>query len=102
LLRPSPDTSITRRAPRYGALGNRVIAWSMAPLIDVPPPNSWRDSASIAAASASMDASSLTSIQGTTCTCSTGPVHCTMVTAIACREPERTARSRSGLRKAAT
>ena len=53
------------------------MAWSMAPLIDVPPPNSWRGAASIAAASASIEASSLTSIQGTTCDLHgrAGPLH---------------------------
>ncbi len=78
------------------------MAWSMAPLIDVPPPNSWRGTASMAAASASMEVSSLTSRQGTTSTCMVGPVHCTIVTAIDCLPPDCTARSSSGLRNAAT
>ena len=40
LLEPSPDTSMTRRSRRNGACGNSVMAWSIAPLIEVPPPNS--------------------------------------------------------------
>ncbi len=38
LLAPSPETSITRRPPWTSLSGNSVMAWSMAPLIDVPPP----------------------------------------------------------------
>ena len=78
------------------------MAWSMAPLIDVPPPNSWRGAASMAAASASIEASSLTSLQGTTCTCMAGPVHCTIVTAIACGRAGAHRAQQGGLRKAAT
>src|SRR6266487_2174656 len=37
LLEPSPDTSMTRRLARNGLIGNSVAAWSMAPLIEVPP-----------------------------------------------------------------
>ena len=78
------------------------MAWSMAPLIDVPPPNSWRGALSMASAKACIEASSLISIHGTTWICSAGPVHCVMVTAIACIVPEPMARSSCGLRKAAT
>jgi hypothetical protein len=78
------------------------MAWSMAPLIDVPPPNSWRGTLSMASATACMEASSLMRVQGSTCTCNTGPVHCTMVTAMDWVVPERMAVSRRGLRKAAT
>ena len=46
-------------------------------------------------------ASSLISVQGTTCTCIAGPVHCTMVTAIDPVEPPRMAFSTRGLRNAA-
>ena len=49
-----------------------------------------------------MEASSLISIHGTTWICSAGPVHCTIVTAIACVVPEPIACSSRGLRNAAT
>ena len=73
----------------------------MAPEIEVPPPNNWRGAASIAVASAVTLASSLTSIQSTTTTCSRGPVHCTMVTAIDCVISERIELRTFGLRNAA-
>jgi hypothetical protein len=44
---------------------------------------------SIASASAFTLASSLTSVHSTVCTCSSGPVHCIMVTAIDCVASER-------------
>src|SRR5215470_12285762 len=66
----------------------------MAPLIEVPPPNSLRGVFSIAEASASAEASSLTTIQGTTWTCRRGPVHWCMVTAIAWEMPARIAERR--------
>ena len=63
----------------------------MAPLIEVPPPNRWRGASSIAAAKASALRSSPIRVQSTTWTCIAGPVHCTMVTAIAWLPPERIA-----------
>src|SRR6266516_7365101 len=62
LLEPSPDTSMTRRLARNGLIGNSVAAWSMAPLIEVPPPNSWRGVRSIAAANAAAVSSSPTRV----------------------------------------
>ena len=41
-------------------------------------------------------------VHPTTWTCNAGPVHCTMVTAMACAGPERIARSTWAWRKAAT
>jgi|GEM_PF-3749072 len=102
LLEPSPETSITRRPPSKPDLGNRVMAKSIAPLMEVPPLNSWRGARSMASATASMVASSAMRVHGTTTTCRAGPVHCTMVTATAPTAPPRTARSSSRLRKAAT
>ena len=55
----------------------------MAPLIEVPPPNNWRGIRSIVAANAVAVCSSPTAVQSATSTCMRGPVHCTMVTAIA-------------------
>ena len=73
----------------------------MAPLIEVPPPNSRRGAASIEAANASADASSLINIHGTTWICRRGPVHWNMVTAIDCELPPRIAASTRGSRNAA-
>jgi hypothetical protein len=72
----------------------------MAPLSDVPPPNNCRGAASMASAKASAEPASLISVQGTTCTCMVGPVHCTMVTAIEPVEPPRMALSICWLRNA--
>ena len=69
------------------------MAWSMAPLIEVPPPNNCRGAASMASAKALAEAASLISVHGTTCTCMAGPVHCTMVTAIEPVAPPRIASS---------
>jgi hypothetical protein len=102
LLAPSPETSITRRAPWKLLLGKSVMAWSMAPLIEVPPLKSWRGALSMASAKARIEASLSISIQGTTWICSTGPVHCVMVTTIARVAPEPMACKSRGLRKAAT
>jgi hypothetical protein len=55
---------------------------------------------STASAKAVMEASSVITIQGTTCACWAGPVHCVMVTAIACAGPDRIASSTRQLRKA--
>ena len=54
----------------------------------------------MASAKALAEAASLISVQGTTCTCIAGPVHCTMVTAIEPVEPPRMALSTCGLRNA--
>src|SRR5215831_13458987 len=57
--------------------------------MEVPPPNNCRFDASIASASSFTVTSSLTRVQLTVCTCSSGPVHCIMVTAIDCVISER-------------
>ena len=72
----------------------------MAPLTEVPPPNNCRGAASTASAKALAEPASLISVQGTTCTCMAGPVHCTMVTAIDPVEPPRMAFKTCWLRKA--
>src|SRR5262245_28585578 len=82
LLEPSPDTSITRRSLLNGAPGNSVTALSIAPEIDVPPPYIMRGADSIAPANPFTVASSLSTVQGTTCDCRNGPDHCVIVTAI--------------------
>ena len=92
---------MTRRPPVKGERRNRFAAKSMAPLIEVPPPWSRRWVAAIPSAKAPVVASSLTTVQGSTCTCNAGPVHCTIVTAIARALPERmafsTRRSRNAI-----
>ena len=93
---------MTRRLARNGLRGNSVSAWSMAPLIEVPPPNNWRGTRSIAAAKAAAVCSSPTALHSATWTCIIGPVHCTMVTAIAWCGPDRMACSTRAWRKAAT
>jgi hypothetical protein len=72
----------------------------MAPEIDVPPPWSRRGVASTAAAKSSAEAASRTIVQPITWICIAGPVHCTMVTAIAWAAPERIAARTLGDRKA--
>ena len=82
-------------------LAMSATAWSIAPLIDVPPPNNCLGVPSMVSAIARNVASLSMRIHGTTCACSAGPVHCIMVTAIAPLAPARIASSSRGSRKAA-
>src|SRR5215831_7052557 len=83
LLEPSPEISITRHSPLNGLWPNRPMEWSIAPEIDLPPPNNLGVD-SICEAADSMDASFLRSIHGNTGACRNGPVHWNRLTAIDC------------------
>jgi hypothetical protein len=100
LLAPSPETSITRRGAWKGAAVRRRMEWSIAPLIEVPPPNSMRGARSMRAAKASASAALPMRVHDTAGAWRRGPVHWNMVTAMAWVGPEAMALCRRGLRKA--
>lgn len=100
LLAPSPETSITRREASKGAVASRRMAWSMAPLIEVPPPNSRRGAASIRRARARAEAASERRVQEMEGTCMAGPVHWNMATPMLPEGPEAMAACRRLSRKA--
>ena len=100
LLAPSPETSITWRAAWKGATASRRMLWSIAPLIEVPPPNSRRGADSIRRARAIAEAASGRRVQGTEGTCRAGPVHWNIATAMLPEGPEAMAAWRRGSRKA--
>ncbi len=54
----------------------------------MPPPNSARGAAAILSAKAFAEAASEIFVHGTAVTCSAGPVHCIMMTAIDCAGPD--------------
>lgn len=76
------------------------MPWSMAPLIEVPPPNSMRGARSMRAAKASASAALPMRVHDTAGAWRRGPVHWNMVTAMDCVGPEAMALCRRGLRKA--
>ncbi len=100
LLTPSPEMSITRREAWKGAAASRRMEWSMAPLIEVPPPNSMRGADSIRRAKAAADAGSDRRDQGTEGTCIPGPVHWNIATATLPEGPEAMAACNFRSRKA--
>jgi hypothetical protein len=65
-LAPSPETSMMRRPLANPLLAIRTTAWSIAPLIDVPPPNSCLGVVSMASAIARNEAALSIFIHGTT------------------------------------
>jgi hypothetical protein len=75
---------------------------SIAPEIEVPPPNSARGAAAILSAKAPADAASEIHVHGTAITCSAGPVHWIITTAIDCVGPDEIAAVTRGWRNAAT
>src|ERR1043165_9241609 len=79
--------SMTRRVARYGLSNSNAMPVSIAPEIEVPPPNSARGAAAILSANACAEAASEILVHGTAITCSAGPVHCIMITAIDCVGP---------------
>lgn len=76
------------------------MAWSIAPLIEVPPPKSRRGAASIRRASAVAAAASGRRVQGMEGTCMAGPVHWNIATAMLPEGPEAMAACRRLSRKA--
>jgi len=100
LLAPSPETSITRRAASNGASASSRMPWSIAPLIEVPPPNRVRGARSIFAAIAAAEAGSDTRVHDTVGTCRPGPVHWNIVTAMAPFGPDPSAWCSRGERNA--
>lgn len=76
------------------------MPWSMAPLIEVPPPNRERGAVSIPRANAMAEAGSASRVQATLGTCIPGPVHWNIITATAPSGPERIAWCSRGARKA--
>ena len=75
--------SITRLKPLKGAFGSSSMAWSIAPLIEVPPPNNCRGAASMASAKAIGRGLVLDQRPRHRLGLHVGPVHCIMVTAMA-------------------
>ena len=101
LFAPSPEMSMVRRLAMNGLCSRMSRAKSMAPLIEVPPPNNCRGTRSMAPAKSSAVAASLIWVHGTTRTCSRGPVHWNMVTPIDWVISDWIALSTRGLRNAA-
>jgi len=67
----------------------------------VPPPNSARGACSIASANRSAEAVSSIAVQSAAMTCSAGPVHCNIATAMEPVEVDRIACATAGSRNAA-
>src|ERR1700716_1491397 len=101
LLAPSPEISTTRRAALYGLSNRSAMDGALAPEIEAPPPNSARGDVAIASAKAFAEAVSEIRVHGTAVTCSAGPVHCIMMTAIDCVGPDWIAATTRGWRNAA-
>ena len=100
LFAPSPETSITRRAALNGASASIRMPWSIAPLIEVPPPNSARGAAAILAANAVAEAGSDSRVHATVGTCMPGPVHWNIITPIEPVGPDASAWCSLGARNA--
>lgn len=100
LLAPSPETSMTRRGAWKGAAVSRRRLWSMAPLIEVPPPNSTRGAASMRRAKAVAEPGSDRRVQPTEGACMAGPVHWNIATATLPEGPEAMAACSRRSRKA--